>query len=58
MVLNAICLGMVGTEGWGGDWLVLLPVVLVCSIPNMHKFKKMTIMNFKLILLTKVHTNL
>ena len=61
MVLYAICLGLVGTEGWGGDWLVLLLVVLVCSalkIPTMHKFKKMTIVNFKLILLSKVQTNL
>ena len=49
------------TEGWGEDWLVLLLVVLVCSalkIPTMHKFKKMTIVNFKLILLSKVQTNL
>ena len=61
MVLYTICRDWLETEGWGEDCLVLLLVVLVCSalkIPKMHKFKKMIIMNFKLILLTKVYTNL
>jgi len=61
MVLYTICRDWLETEGWGEDWLVLLLEMLDCSalkIPKMHKFKKMTTVGFKLILLSEVHTNM